>query len=637
MGDHDGEWLGPHQGDPVSVGNHGMMTREGLPENRIQERIRKAKKPPGVPKKPKPQEHTDAPLYVEHEGRICRNRDGFPVALCNFVARIAEEILIDDGETVAMAFILEGQLCTGEPLSPVEVSSSQYNGLTWITARWGARAIIEAGQQTREYLRVAIQKLSGPIPRRTVYGHTGWRRIGGAWFYLHAGGALGADGNRTDIEVNPGAGHMAHYRLPDPPEGTALVRAIRDSLALLDIAPSKPEVGALLLASIYRAPLAEAVTIYHAAWLLGRTGAGKSAASAVALAHFGPGFAAGVYPATWADTPGSLERKAHAAKDALFVPDDFKPRGGRGEIDAMHAKADRLIHDGSGNQSGRGRMTQKNAYYPRGLVLVTGEDLLRGESARARATVAEIRPDPATRKFLDIDKPTLDALQASARSGRLAGAMAGYLRWLAPQMDRLKGELRDRLDALRDEALAQGIRGHSRTPATFASWMLGIEAFFRYAAESGAVAEKDAADYLKACRNALYSLMEDQDEHQASQDEVSRFLSLLASALASGRCHAFEPGRRGRRGRQGRSRRRRGRQGLPVVWLDTGRTRRIPVARPLCGMAGEGRVLSRRRIRPCRRIEVRGGTGRHGEPDPTDLVCQDWRAGLAGSCRYGKA
>lgn len=86
----------------------------------------------------------------------------------------------------------------------------------------------------------------------------------------------------------------------------------------------------------------------------------------------------------------------------------------------------------------------------------------------------------------------------------------------------------------------QGIRGHARVTTDFASWMLGIQLFFRFAVECGAVAERDAEHYLQACRDALYALMEDQDEHQTSQDEVGRFLSLLASALASGRCHAFD-------------------------------------------------------------------------------------------------
>jgi hypothetical protein len=481
-------------------------------------------------------------LYVVDAGRICRSAGDLPVPLCNFTAQIVEEILIDDGENSDMVFAVQGRLASGQPLPRIEVPAGSYQGLGWVTGLWGVRANINAGSSNRDHLRAALQELSGDVPRRTVYAHTGWRKLDDEWRYLHAGGALGASGNRTDIEVNPGAGNMGLYRLPDPPQGEALADAVRASLQLLELAPRKPEIGALLLAVIYRAPLAEVAPIDHAAFVVGYTGARKSEAAALALAHFGS-FTSRSFPSNWIDSPGSMELKAHAAKDAVHVIDDFKPHGSKGEIDGYHAKADKIIR-GVGNQAGRSRLQPsvklRPAYHPRGFVLSTGEDIPRGQSLRARMTVAGLSRDPHDPRKGDIDLDHLTVLQGHARAGTLALAMAGYIRWLAPKIDRLKETLPDLIRERRDQAAQRGLAGHSRAPSDFASLRAGIETLAWFAEDCGALTEQEAADLQSRCSAALWALMEEQAEHQANQDDVTRFLALLASALSSGRCHVFD-------------------------------------------------------------------------------------------------
>jgi hypothetical protein len=50
--------------------------------------------------------------------------------------------------------------------------------------------------------------LSGDVPTRHVFAHTGWRRIGGEWVYLHAGGPIGSLGPIPEIEVSLGEGRL---------------------------------------------------------------------------------------------------------------------------------------------------------------------------------------------------------------------------------------------------------------------------------------------------------------------------------------------------------------------------------------------------------------------------------------------
>ena len=475
--------------------------------------------------------------YLIYEGSICKPSAELPKPLCNFSARIVEEVLHDNGdEEPETFFMIEGQLATGRGLPSIEVPSGSYNSLVWVTARWGAGAIVTAGNSGKDQLREAIQVLSPDINRRTVYTYTGWRCFNGEWRYLHGGGAIGHDGNIVGVEVNPGPGHMGLYRLPVPPDGEALGAAIRASLGLMDLAPNRPELGAFLLAAIFRAPTAEAAPIDHGGWLFGSTGNYKSEAAALALAHFGE-FDGRHIPANFTDSEGNIERKTHAAKDALIVVDDFKPTGAANDVNKLHSKADRIFR-GVGNQAGRGTLMvnrkERAALHPRGFVLATGEDLPRGQSLRARLTVIDLGKG-------DIDRARLTELQKAAREGVFRQVMAAYLKWLAPQMDVWKKVLPDMLRANRDKAIGLGFASaHERTPSDYASLRVGLTLLAEFITQTGALPPTKAADFEDRGEKALRALMARQGDNQREECEVRRFFALLQSALSAGRCHVSD-------------------------------------------------------------------------------------------------
>lgn len=476
--------------------------------------------------------------YLVHDGRICKPDGDFPKPLCNWSGRIAEEVTHDDGEEQETFFAIEGQLADGRALPRIEVSATSFAGLGWVTGKWGAGAIVYAGSTVKDQLRDALQELSAnTVARRTVYTHTGWRLLGGAWHYLHGGGAIGAGGGFGGVEVCPGQGHMERYRLPAPSSGGAgLAECVRASLALMGLAPARPELGAYLLAAIFRAPTAEAAPIDHGGWLHGSTGNFKSEAAALALAHFGE-FDGRSIPANFTDSEGNIERKAHAAKDALIVVDDFKPVGGMNDINKLHAKADRIFR-GVGNQAGRGTLTmnrkERAACHARGFVLATGEDLPRGQSLRARLTVVELAKG-------DIDRDRLSECQKAARDGLYRQAMAAYLRWLAPQMAELKTRLPDLIRLFRDEAVGAEFTGaHARIASDYASLKTGLCLLAEFAAQAAALSPQEVADFEERAEKALLALMARQNDTQAEEDEVRRFFALLQSALSAGRCHVSD-------------------------------------------------------------------------------------------------
>ncbi len=398
--------------------------------------------------------------------------------LCDFVCSIKEEVTQDDGLTDATFLRIEGRLANGALLQLVDVPAKSFYSSqgNWANEHWGTLPFIYPGAAKKDNLRAAIDrfsKLDGDIPRRTVFKFTGWKKIDDCWHYLTGSGAITGSGIVDGVEVDLGAGHMSRYQLPAPLIGEQLKIAVADTLALLEVCPNKPHIGVTLLAAVARAPLGECRPTDFAIWMHGLTGSGKSAVAAIALGFFG-NFTARSFPGNWSDSVNDAEAKSHQAKDAIFVMDDFKPSVSQTEAAKLHTMAERLIRN-TGNQAGRGRrdstMQAKAAPYNRSLMLVTAEDLPRGQSLLGRLLILEL-----TRA--DIDWTVITRLQQAAQTGTLTWIMAAYLQWLAPRLDQLKKDFPKNVEALRDRAKNDGLASsHPRASEIYANLAGGAETF----------------------------------------------------------------------------------------------------------------------------------------------------------------
>jgi hypothetical protein len=481
-------------------------------------------------------------MYLVEGGAICRRRqteDG-PVVdpLCNFSARIAEHVVRDDGAERLATLAVEGEQLGRGPLPRAEVDAAEFARMEWLLPAWGPRAVVYAGQGTRDHLRAALQLLSPDAPTRTVYAHTGWRQVGGDWAYLHGGGAVGEEG-AADVPVSlPPA--LAGFLLPAPPDRSSpeaeLAEAIRASLGLVRLGPGRLTFP--LLAAAYRAALGGVDFGLH---LAGPTGCFKSEAAALAQQHYGAGMDARHLPAGWSSTGNALEALAFAAKDALLVVDDFCPAGSAADVQRSHKDADRLFR-GQGNHAGRQRMradaTLRPAKPPRGLVLSTGEDVPRGQSLRARLLVLEVSPGdfgPAPPE----PNPVLTRCQADAAGGKYALAMSGFLRWLAPRYEEVRGRLRAEAAELREQARGDG--QHARTPGIVADLALGLRHLLDFALSAGAISEAERAEYWRRGWAALGEAAAAQAAHVAAAEPAGMFLRLLSAAIAGGYAHVADP------------------------------------------------------------------------------------------------
>jgi hypothetical protein len=381
---------------------------------------------------------------------------------------------------------------------------------------------------TKDALREAIQVLSTRTRRRLIYGHTGWRQLGGQWVYLHGGGAIGPVGPVCGEVDLPMA--LAGAVLPLPPQGEDLARAVRASAAVLDLGPERIMVP--LLGCGYRAVLGGADFSAH---LAGPTGVFKSELATLAQQHFGAGFDARHLPGSWSSTANALEALEFIAKDMVVVVDDYAPTGSTSDIGRLHQAADRVFR-GAGNRSSRMRMaadgTLRPPRPPRCTVLSTGEDVPPGQSLRARVSIIEIGRN-------DIDVGRLTQCQNDAAAGLYAQAMAAYLHWLAPQYAQVQATLRTKLEALRDQYADAD--AHRRTPGVLADLGLGWQYFLRFAEEAGALTAEECADLAERVRAGLVAMGKAQAAPQQDAEPAAMFLRLLLAVISSGRGHVASP------------------------------------------------------------------------------------------------
>jgi len=357
--------------------------------------------------------------------------------------------------------------------------------------------------------------------RRTVYAHSGWRQIGGLWRYLHGGGAIGGG---DPVEVDLGE-NLQLYRLPAPGD----LEAAQASLRFLDIGPW--EITAPLIACAYLAPFADLCKIDFSLWIYGPTGSLKSTLAALALSHFG-NFSRTTLPGSWLSTANSLEKLCFALKDTLAVIDDYVPASSSKESYTQTEKAARLIYQ-AGNRSARGRLaadlTARPNYYPRCLIISTGEMLLPGQRQSATARYLGIELDP---KKTPIDKARLTEAQGEAHL--YPAAMAAYLEHLAPRLEDAQAEIKDLWEGYRT---AFQSTAHLRIPEIQAWLTVGLEMFLRFQARMGAITQDQEYEMLKRAWRVFEALGEKHSKIIEGQRPILKFLAILRELFLQGRIY----------------------------------------------------------------------------------------------------
>lgn len=308
-------------------------------------------------------------------------------------------------------------------------------------------------------------------------------------------------------------------------------------LKLFDLAP--PDVSYPLLAFTYLAPLIyfldlQGIAPAFSLFLVGETGSFKTVTSMLYLAHFrNYNGMSDTPPTNFHSTSNAIEKMSFDLKDALLLVDDYHPTT-FSEKKRMDQIAQRLAR-GAGDHASRARMnsdtTLKASFIPRGLSMVTGEDLPDvGQSGLARYYFVNFNKG-------DIDTAALTERQNNADLLNLA--MQGYIKWLIQNAD----DIRNQVKGLYAEYLkAAAIPGsHSRTAATIACLQLAIGVFADYIHNTGAVTETEKTAFMENAWTVFLKGGAEQTKTQVEETPVNIFLSVLAGLLAAGKVTTENP------------------------------------------------------------------------------------------------
>ncbi len=459
----------------------------------------------------------------------------------NFVSVIDQQLILDDGLRQEVAFEIATQQRWRGELPTITIPASQYQAMAWPLKHYGGRAIVDSNQASPRKLMTAILILSGDIPITTIYQHSGWRIIDGNYHYLSGSGAISATGLDNKIRVELGDGNMQKFMLPAPEQNPAdKAKLLFD---LLHLAPKNPALGVSLFCAVPRAVLGECLAIDYSIYLVGQSGSQKSEVAALAQACFGE-FDARSLPGNFNDTETVGEIKLHRAKDSVFVIDDRAPAANQAEEAKQQTKCDRWFR-GVGNQAGRGRcnadMTVKAAYFPRCMIVSTGEDLPKGASLLGRMLVIETQRG-------DVDLSALTGMQFLSRRGDYAAATANFVKWLAPRMVDFKKRFPDLVRDLRDQALNapdKFAQSHPRAADIYASCYAAADIYIEYCCDIGVIGVNQAAELMDGIETALKSAIRAQHQFQKNADEVERFVALLRGCFSSGECYVVDHNNQG--------------------------------------------------------------------------------------------
>lgn len=468
---------------------------------------------------------------IDKKGNLCKTRmtkDGGTetVMLANFVAKIVRQVEHDDGQTNSLLMEIDGILAGGRKLPPVIVPAAKLTSLSWLVENWGAAANTAPGTGTKDSIRYAIQNTALYCEYERLYTHTGWRQINGKWAYLHGNGAVGAD--NVSVKLDP---RLAAYSLPKQSIDTKT--AALNALNILDVAPR--EVTLPLFAMVFLAPLCEFMRQVEyeptfMLWVSGMSGARKSTLAALFLSFFGK-FVGKHMPASFKDTENAIERRAFILKDSLLCVDDYHPVGSQLEKKNMEKKASALIR-GYGDRVGRGRLnadlSERETFYPRGLCIITGEDIPNfSQSSLARLLSVELKQGAVNLELLT---------EVQKQSHYLSETMVNYLLWLAPRTDEWMAAFKERWRDLRNRA-TQG-NEHGRLPEIIAFLQIGVVTAFEFLMEIGAVSEERKELELENAWSLFIELIARQSRQINDESPAEKFVTGLRELLATGKAVA---------------------------------------------------------------------------------------------------
>lgn len=439
--------------------------------------------------------------------------------VCNFIPHVIEQKIIDS----KIYLNISGIGINNEILPNILLDSHSIQKSNWVIDNFGFKYFIDK-KCMDDFIRL-IQLLCINVETKFLYNHTGFINQNNKWGYLHGGGCIGD----LDVEVELDKS-IDNYVLPN--KVTDLYVACEQSLKLINILDEYK--GIIPLSIVYLSPIIELISKKikppeFVLWIWGKTGSRKTAISKVFLSHFGNFI--NKIPSTFNDTATAIELKANLLKDSLYLCDDYAPKQEYKEEKIQDSKAE-LILRMYGDRIGKGRSSNqldiKRTNEPKGMVIVTGESIISGESSNARLLSIEVN-----RKSVDLDILT----EAQEMDYLLREAMSGYIEWILKELNdesefidllveslkKYKLELREKYKDI----------AHGRIIEACGWIKLGFNLMLTYMLDKNIIYDYEDEFYNEKADKVIDDLVSAQNKLISSNSPKDQFLNTLKEAIDS--------------------------------------------------------------------------------------------------------
>ncbi|MDX5961757.1 telomere-binding protein [Rhodococcus opacus] len=374
-------------------------------------------------------------------------------------------------------------------------------------------------------LRDALKVAGGTITRTVRFRSTGWRRdAAGEWFFVHAGGAINAEGARNAPVLL--SGPLARYDLPAPSQESGRLRHafLTDSAAMLTTLPTR--ISSALLGHVYRSALGPNPWVLL---LVGSPGSYKTSTASIGMHHWGELWDRRRPASSMSgngDTLNALRIKLHSAKDALYWADDVAPTRDWGAAQKSLEEFARMVHNGEQrSRSSRDGLSILDGTPPRASAIVTSEVMPRPGSGAQRMLAVPLQKDEISLEVLtDLDRD-------ESRHGR-ALLMASFLQYLAANLEQVRvdafAEAAAYAKVLRDSG--ESVRQAEAVGEVWGGWV----AMTRFLLDAGALSQDEVEQILQIVRGGLTDALAAASDPDLPSRTGARVRELLAHALRTG-------------------------------------------------------------------------------------------------------
>ncbi len=215
--------------------------------------------------------------------------------------------------------------------------------------------------------------------------------------------------------------------------------------------------------------------------------------------------------------------------------DDYHPSASIRNSRKMESNAQVIIR-AFANKTGRDRLnpnaTLKKSKPPRGLALITGEEIVSLESTLARCFVVK----------MDKDSVYLEELtKLQKKHNLLSHAMASYLVWVKDNMDSIKNTFKEQRDGIRQELYKKyDPETHGQIIDHRIYLQFAWEQFLKFVFEKKIITSEEMKDFDEAGKTIFFYTGFEHNKRVKKEDPVEIFKNTINEMIEEGKVHLLK-------------------------------------------------------------------------------------------------